>query len=1014
MKSTPIDRRSSRAKTFSIIQILLFFSGVILTARAQQPTPSVSDLVIGQPTTRVIKGQEIHIYTIDLKRGQVLRVTFAETGADIGAVIARDSDGQKMSAASNFGNGFLRESITARVDQDGLYGVVLRAQQVTAEGTVARYEMNATLSDRASGQDTERARAETLLEEGFTAFMNGDKGNSPQALLKIAESARIFHAIGDTYWEAVARYTRGACLLKENPAGAKPDLEASLKTFEQMNLAAGIGAAAGLLGTAYVLEQNLTSGGPYLARALKIAREIGDKRSEDVLNTLRAANMVTEQAIGDYAQRIAQARKKDDKPAEALIWTQTLSHYANDDSIDDDVRLALFKRAEAEGLTLVRRIGERDFEMQLLIGLGLGYSDIEGDNEDETKAYAEKAFHHFIQSYLMSTAADNHLLQAASLMGLSLNYYADNDKLAIFFGKKAINSIQELRRVFRSVGGPTNELSKDIAKGVEEEYGSLAGDLIGEGRFEEAHQVVNFIRDQEFYDFTPFPAQSISKLTFTTRETEAELVFNGAVTAALTKYGSRPGSNIEAAGRDLRDVLNKLEQNFIVQATEKDIVRSVTETRDLQSALGDVSTNTGKRHVALYMVDGVDDMLLITPNSIKAFSGWGRAVNLDDNTGYISGEVEKLRASGVSQAQAQEKLNEIIANREKERVYMAADERILDFLNALRSPKSDPKPLASIVYKRVFKTREIAGGKLATTLEAELEKYKPDVLLWSLNGNIRYVPMAALYDAEKKQYLLEKYQNVVFTRSQKTRFLVSPKPWTEGIGFGTSVAYRGHAPLINVQSELATIFGNAAGSQKGLFSGPVLLNKAFTRQAMVAELKAKRPLVHIASHFTFMPGDANNSFLLLGDGERFRLNEIRQNLDLFEGVDLLTLSACETAAQQPGANGREIDGFAELAQRLGANSVLATLWQIPDDGASSLMTEFYRLRRAKPAALKSEVLREAQLNLLYGNTIADGDPFLRFFGAAEARVERDFKLAPAAPFEHPYYWAPFVLFGNSR
>ena len=43
---------------------------------------------------------------------------------------------------------------------------------------------------------------------------------------------------------------------------------------------------------------------------------------------------------------------------------------------------------------------------------------------------------------------------------------------------------------------------------------------------------------------------------------------------------------------------------------------------------------------------------------------------------------------------------------------------------------------------------------------------------------------------------------------------------------------------------------------------------------------------------------------------------------------LLTLSACDTAATRADANGKEIDGFAELAQRLGANAVMATLWQV--------------------------------------------------------------------------------------
>jgi len=48
----------------------------------------------------------------------------------------------------------------------------------------------------------------------------------------------------------------------------------------------------------------------------------------------------------------------------------------------------------------------------------------------------------------------------------------------------------------------------------------------------------------------------------------------------------------------------------------------------------------------------------------------------------------------------------------------------------------------------------------------------------------------------------------------------------------------------------------------------------------------------------------------------------------FGGVDLLTLSACDTASGGTGANGKEVEGFAVLAQRKGAKAVIATLWPV--------------------------------------------------------------------------------------
>jgi CHAT domain-containing protein len=83
--------------------------------------------------------------------------------------------------------------------------------------------------------------------------------------------------------------------------------------------------------------------------------------------------------------------------------------------------------------------------------------------------------------------------------------------------------------------------------------------------------------------------------------------------------------------------------------------------------------------------------------------------------------------------------------------------------------------------------------------------------------------------------------------------------------------------------------------------------------------------------------------------------------------------------------GIEIDGFAELAQRLGANAVIASVGQIATDSTPILMKEFYTKREM--GITKAEALRQAQLKLLNGT--------------------RENKS-----FAHPFYWSPFILIGN--
>ena len=85
---------------------------------------------------------------------------------------------------------------------------------------------------------------------------------------------------------------------------------------------------------------------------------------------------------------------------------------------------------------------------------------------------------------------------------------------------------------------------------------------------------------------------------------------------------------------------------------------------------------------------------------------------------------------------------------------------------------------------------------------------------------------------------------------------------------------------------------------------------------------------------------------------------MKKETTLFQGVDLLTLSACNTAATQADANGREVDGFVELAQRLGAGAVMASLWEVSDVSTAELMTRFYQDYRGPSGDNKAEALRK--------------------------------------------------------
>ena len=228
-------------------------------------------------------------------------------------------------------------------------------------------------------------------------------------------------------------------------------------------------------------------------------------------------------------------------------------------------------------------------------------------------------------------------------------------------------------------------------------------------------------------------------------------------------------------------------------------------------------------------------------------------------------------------------------------------------------------------------------------------------------------------------------------------------------GLGVTQGGGGYPALPNVEVEL-----NGIAGQKGVLAGKVMLDKAFNEGSLRDGLDQAYPIIHIASHFQFTPGSMDDSFLLLGDGSRMTLSQIKTKLN-FNNVELLTLSACETALGDDSVahHGVEVEGLGALAQRAGAKAVLATLWPVADGSTALLMRTLYKAHKDDHLN-KAAALRQAQLALLRGTAQADSASkeqrgLIRVNATQEGG---SFKTNPDAPFAHPFFWAPFILMGN--
>ncbi len=288
---------------------------------------------------------------------------------------------------------------------------------------------------------------------------------------------------------------------------------------------------------------------------------------------------------------------------------------------------------------------------------------------------------------------------------------------------------------------------------------------------------------------------------------------------------------------------------------------------------------------------------------------------------------------------------------------------LADLLAAI-NPVSDRKTRLQIstqLYDWLIRPAEAAGALKDTK-----------TLVFVLDGQLRNIPMAALYDG--KQYLIEKYAVTLSPGMQLLAAKRLDNPQIGAVVGGISEARSGFSALPAVKQEIQEI--------SGLVTSRTLLNEQFTSNALSDRLSnSSADVVHLATHGQFSSRQ-EDTFLLTWDG-RMNIKELSEVLQSRQSnraraIELLVLSACDTAAGDEYA----ALGLAGLAVKSGARSTLATLWPVKDAAAASLMTRFYTHLR-KPNVNKAEALRQAQIDIL-----------------------------KQTDFDDPFFWSGFVLVGN--
>ncbi len=305
------------------------------------------------------------------------------------------------------------------------------------------------------------------------------------------------------------------------------------------------------------------------------------------------------------------------------------------------------------------------------------------------------------------------------------------------------------------------------------------------------------------------------------------------------------------------------------------------------------------------------------------------------------------------------------------------DNLVIDYRRELRRPllgseagsEAPIEELSSKLY-----------GYLILPIEEEIEKF--DTITIVPYGSLYYLPFHALQrklPSGELQYLLE-WKRVAYLTSSTLMDLLKGGSLSRGM------------------KESLIAFGNPDGTLKSALEEVEALGKIVSEAEIFTLEDATKDkfltyakdynIIHLATHGYLKPNPKNSYLVLAPKGEgNLTVWEIMGELTdaLKDENQLVVLSACQTALQEgKQLQGKELLSLASAFTRAGSPALIATLWSVDDKSTKELMLDFYEnLRDGNHDKL--EALRQAQISLL-----------------------------GSGKFDHPFFWAPFILIGDWR
>jgi CHAT domain-containing protein/Tfp pilus assembly protein PilF len=678
----------------------------------------------------------------------------------------------------------------------------------------------------------------------------------------------------------------------------------------------------------------------------------GEVRNINAIAGIHSKLEKYELALDSYQQALAILKTINDKTEKKLLEAVTLHGIGLVHLKQGKYELAL--QFLQQSLTILKPLGNKESEGVMLSNIGKAYFE---------QGKYELAWNFYQEALVIVQEVGDRADEANVLKNIGYLLEKQNQpELAIVFFKQSVNVREVIRK---NIKGLPQEFQQSYTETIAEDYRHLADLLLKQDRVLEAQQVLDLLKVQELEDYLSNVRgneQTAQGIPNTPSEQQIQQGYEAILDRAI-QFGKElaqlesilPANRTPAQQQriiELRKNQQQITQQFDQFLQSPTVTTLVTQLRQVTggetlnlanfNSLRDNLQKLQQNAVVLYplVLDERLELILVTPYSPPI----RRTVSIK-----------------------REELNRVIVELRREISNPSGD-------------IADAEVSAQKLYELLIKP-----------IENDLAQADAKTIIYAPDGQLRYIPLAALHDG--KQWLVQRFRINNITAASLTDFNTKPQnnlqvlaaAFTQG-SYNFKVGTRDFtmAGLPFAGREVENLAATIPGTTK-------LLDNQFNRDTVL--LMNDYSIVHLATHAAFLSGQPEDSFIMFGNGDRATLRDIKSWS--LPNVDLIVLSACQTAVGGKLGNGEEILGFGYQMQRTGARAAIASLWFVDDGGTQVLMDAFYAALK-QPNITKAEALRQAQIAL-----IAKQQPHN---SSLQPQVRN--RLG------HPFYWAPFILIGN--